>query len=173
MTLYADQNAPVIDARDGNSVHPGNPAITFVGAFWGTSPGFKQDAATIGVVSAWNRVARTAAAGGTPATGSGTYVPLLASLFFVSLGDEAVTALCTGFASNGVANAVTYTDLRYEGASVSATTAGHHAVAGFNIPIGCSFALLPVAGVRSVSAYGATNAGSSTWSIANWISVRG
>jgi hypothetical protein len=174
MTMYAENVAPVLDPRDGNSVHPSNPALSFVGAFWGTTPGFKQDAATIGVISAWNRINRAASASGAPATASTAAVPLLTPMYFVTLGDEAMMMFCTGYVANNTAGGAISTNLEYEAQSVGAYQAAQSYAGGAMVPVACSAVVMPAAGVRGVMPYGWVNTGTATWgTLAAAISVRG
>jgi len=174
MQLYADANAPVTDPRDGNSVHPGNPALTFVGGFYGTTI-FRQEASVIGVISGWNRRGRVASiANPGAATASTVPVYLVAGCIIATFGEDPITAQLSGYVSNNGGVMANMTDLYYEAAGVGGITLSHSGGVGYAINCATGWTILPAPGVRTIAPVGWVSGGAGTWSnIAMWCSTRG
>jgi|KBSSwiS6_1023812.scaffolds.fasta_scaffold10780_4 hypothetical protein len=174
MQLYADANAPVTDPRDGNSVHPGNPALTFVGGFYGTTI-FRQEASVIGVISGWNRRGRVAAiAASGVATGSTVAVFLTQAIVIATFGEDPITAQLAGFVTNSGGTTSNVTDVYSDGSPIGAVTLSHNAGVGYGNNCATGWTILTAPGVRSIAATGYVGANVGTWSSLNlWCSTRG
>ena len=174
MQLYADANAPVADPRDGNSVHPGNPALTFVGGFYGTTS-FRQDATCIGVLSGWNRRGRTAAVAASGVqTGSTVAVFLTQACIIATFGEDTITAQLAGFVTNSGGTTSNVTDVYSDGNPIGGVTLSHNAGVGYGNNCATGWTILTAPGVRSIAVTGYVGANVGTWSSLNlWCSTRG
>jgi len=174
MTLVLSTSVPATDPRDGNRVSSTNAATTLVGAIVMGLGSFIQDASSIGVLSVWNRLGFGASASYTGvATGATAPAPIAGPLQCLVLGDETVTIVNSGSASNNTAGGACVTDIQRDGATMGAGTTGFSAGANHGIPTTQGVAIRDSVGFHRFSTTGYVNVGVGTWTGRLTLSTRG